>query len=629
MTFAPVSITVNALPVVTFKAQESSGKSSNDNEICTGASVVFTATGGTQYEFFKDGVSVQAKSTNATYNIPALNATATFKVVVTNSNGCITTSSPVTITVQPYTALTPITGADKVCVGNKITLANPTQAGTWVWSSDDFNIASVNSVTGEVTGISPGVININYSLTNSNGCVTAVSKVITVNALPIISLSGPNPICVDPNKINHYTTQTGQTGYIWSVVGGTINSGGGSADAFVDVIWTSAGTKTINVNYTNSSGCSATRSASFDNAPNTSPTLSGPTTICLNSAGNIYSTEAGQFDYTWTITGGTITTGGGSNNNTATVTWNTSGPQSIAINYSNEFGCNAATSTVYPVTVNTLPTGVVSGTTSVCQNSSNPPIMFRGNNGRAPYTFFYNINGSGSYSVKTTAGNSISVSVPTITPGVYNYNLLSVTDANGCSQLQTGTATVTVTALPNASISYVGTPLCTTSGVIGVNRTGTAGGTYTSSPGLTIDPATGAITPATSTAGTYTVTYTVAPFGGCAVYTTTTNVVITQMPSATIAYNNGGSFCKTSASEAVTITGTTGGTFSAPVGLTINTTTGVIDPSKSTAGTYTVTYTIAAAGNCGIFTKTTSVTITNCSNCHAGPVGKHVLLRLP
>ena len=69
-----------------------------------------------------------------------------------------------------------------------------------------------------------------------------------------------------------------------------------------------------------------------------------------------------------------------------------------------------------------------------------------------------------------------------------------------------------------------------------VTQTGTAGGTYSSTAGLTINAATGAITPSTSTAGTYTVTYTMAAGGGCAAQTATTSVTITALPVATFSY---------------------------------------------------------------------------------------------
>ncbi len=119
-----------------------------------------------------------------------------------------------------------------------------------------------------------------------------------------------------------------------------------------------------------------------------------------------------------------------------------------------------------------------------------------------------------------------------------------------------------------------------------------------------------AITPSTSTAGTYTVTYTMAAGGGCAAQTATTSVTITTLPAATISYA-GTPFCTSlAAPQAVTQTGTAGGTYSSTAGLTINAATGAITPSTSTAGTYTVTYTMAAGGGCAAQTATTSVTIT-------------------
>ncbi len=85
---------------------------------------------------------------------------------------------------------------------------------------------------------------------------------------------------------------------------------------------------------------------------------------------------------------------------------------------------------------------------------------------------------------------------------------------------------------------------------------------------------------------------------------------ITTLPTANIAYSSS-SFCKSvTAGQAVTLTGTTGGIYSvSPSGLTIDASSGSITPSTSTAGVYTVTYTIAASGGCSVVTATASVTI--------------------
>ena len=49
-------------------------------------------------------------------------------------------------------------------------------------------------------------------------------------------------------------------------------------------------------------------------------------------------------------------------------------------------------------------------------------------------------------------------------------------------------------------------------------------------------------------------------------------------------------FCQSGTDPTPTITGTTGGTFSSTTGLSINSSTGEIDLSASTAGSYTVSY---------------------------------------
>src|SRR4029077_3131993 len=186
----------------------------------------------------------------------------------------------------------------------------------------------------------------------------------------------------------------------------------------------------------------------------------------------------------------------------------------------------------------------------------------------------------------------------------------------GCAAVPV-TTSVTITAAPTANITYAGTPFCISDATAEpVTLTGTGaytGGTYSSTAGLTIDATTGAITPSTRTAGTYTVTYTIPASAGCAAVPVTTSVTITAAPTANITYA-GTPFCISDATaEPVTLTGTgayTGGTYSSTAGLTIDATTGAITPSTSTAGTYTVTYTIPASAGCAAVPVTTSVTIT-------------------
>ena len=98
----------------------------------------------------------------------------------------------------------------------------------------------------------------------------------------------------------------------------------------------------------------------------TPPSLTGPTSVC-QSAGNVYTTDAAHSAYVWNVTGGTITAGGTSSSNTATVTWTTSGSENISVSYA------GTTTTTLPVTVNSSPVASVSIAASsnpVCANAT-------------------------------------------------------------------------------------------------------------------------------------------------------------------------------------------------------------------------------------------------------------------
>ena len=181
--------------------------------------------------------------------------------------------------------------------------------------------------------------------------------------------------------------------------------------------------------------------------------ITGADAVCKNST-STYTTQPGMSNYAWTVTpGGTIVSGSGTNQ--IQVNWPSAGTQSISISYDDPYGCGVPTPSTKTVTVSTLPTATLSGTTTVCQNDPSPVVVFTGSEAVPPYTFSYKINGGPTLTVTTTTGSSISVPVSTAIPGTYVYQLVNVTESSAanCSQVQSGTATVTVNPLPTATIS--------------------------------------------------------------------------------------------------------------------------------------------------------------------------------
>jgi hypothetical protein len=210
---------------------------------------------------------------------------------------------------------------------------------------------------------------------------------------------------------------------------------------------------------------------------------------------------------------------------------------------------------------------------------------------------------SGTFSYNT---NNSEHDTATIYPTGGSYTLTCIASANGYNDTFNMSITVITVATP---VPTSNSPVCSGSS-LNLSTPAVSGATYSwSGPnGFTSVSRTPSISNASSSnSGTYSVSVT---SGGCSSPMATTPVTITTLPSATISYT-GTPFCTSVAiAQPVTRAGTSGGTYSAsPAGLSINSSTGAITPSSSTAGTYTVTYTMATSGGCSTQTTTTSVAV--------------------
>ena len=200
-----------------------------------------------------------------------------------------------------------------------------------------------------------------------------------------------------------------------------------------------------------------------------------------------------------------------------------------------------------------------------------------------------------------------------LTPGNTYYALIDGYAGDVCDY---------IIAVPNnggistqVAVTTTNTNLCT-SGQATLNAAG-GNGVYnwTVSPTSSVLSATtgSSVTFTPTIAGTYTITAT-STDGNLSCPQALVDfktIVVTDAVNATIAYG-ASSYCTSIAAvQPVTITGATGGTFSAipTSGLSIDATTGTINPSLSTSGSYQVYYTILANGGCPDFTTSTIVEI--------------------
>jgi gliding motility-associated-like protein len=466
---------------------------------------------------------------------------------------------------------------------------------------------NINVSTGDITpfGSTPGNYTVIYTIPFSiSGCPPATAtRQVTITATPVvptITYSG-SPFCTSLLSAQP-VTQTGATGgtYSSSPSGLSINATTGA----ITPSTSTAGNYTVTYTVAASGGCAAVSTT-------TSVTITGNPTATINYTGSPWCTTAavqsviltGTFGYT----GGTYssTTGLSIDASTGAITPSTStaGIYTVTYTVAASGGCATVTATK-SVTITLAPVAPsISYTGSPwCTTEPAQPVTQTGSSG-------------GTYS-SSPGGLIINASSGAITPSTStagNYTVTyTVAASGGCAAVST-TTSVTITGNPTATINYTGSPWCTTAAVQSVSLTGTfgyTGGTYSSTTGLSIDASTGAITPSTSTGGTYTVIYTLAASGGCATVTATKSVTITLAPVVpTISYI-GSPWCTTAPVQPVTQTGQTGGIYSSALGLSVSAITGAITPSTSTAGNYTVLYAIAASGGCAAVSSTIPVTIT-------------------
>lgn len=205
----------------------------------------------------------------------------------------------------------------------------------------------------------------------------------------------------------------------------------------------------------------------------------------------------------------------------------------------------------------------------------------------------------------STAGLSINASTGVIDLAASTAGTYTVTNTTSGACPDTETTSITINALSDASFNYPSNTICLSDG----NQTPTTGmaGTFSSTTGLVfVSTTTGEINVSGSTAGTYVITYNV---GGTCPNSSQVSVTLTANPDAAFSYANAAYCTNGTDPSPVFGAGANGGVFSSTTGLTINSNSGIIDLSASTAGTYTVTNTIAAVGSCPADAETFSVTV--------------------
>ncbi|MCK9420964.1 MAG: hypothetical protein M0Q38_00005, partial [Bacteroidales bacterium] len=474
--------------------------------IGTAGNVYTTETGMTNYSWtVSAGGTMTAGGTSLDNTVTVTWNTLGAQSIDVNytNSGCTAaspTSYPVTVNSRPVPTLA---GANSLCEGTA-GVVYTTEAGmtNYVWTVSTGGTITAGgtstSNTATITWNTAGPQTVTVDYTNASGCnaTTPTSYSITVNAKPVPTIAGNNNVCAGTTGVI-YTTESGQTNYIWSVsAGGLITTGGTTSDNTVTVTWNTVGPQSVSINYNNAAGCSANNPVNYPvtvvAVPN--PIISGLNSVCQGSTGIVYTTEAGKTNYVWTVSaGGTITSGGTTIDNTATVTWNTTGAQSMSVNYSNGV-CLATTPTFYPVVVNVRPVPTISGTNTVCTGTAG--VVYTTEAGMTGYV--WNVSAGGTVTAGGTA-NDNTVTVTWNTPGAQS---VSINYTSGsCNAVNPTIYAVTVGSSFSATISGNNAPCVGSTGVIYTTEAGMTNYIWTVSAGGTITSG------GTSTSNTVTVTW--------------------------------------------------------------------------------------------------------------------------
>ena len=240
------------------------------------------------------------------------------------------------------------------------------------------------------------------------------------------------------------------------------------------------------------------------------------------------------------VTLGASTPGGGTfsapaglhiNNTTGVIYPASSTPGTYTVTYTYAGGSTTTSVTIIP-----LPKVAVGPVASVCQSDVSFKLPFAPANSAVSYSISADPTApmpgfTPVVNATLPASDTITVAIPAGSAGgTYKFDI-SVKNAQGCVSPGRVVATLTVATPATTSISYP-SPMCQT-GEILPTRTGAAGGTYSSTTGLHLNSTTGLITPALSTPGTYTVSYTFTSASGCS-FSVNTSVTITTLPRVSL-----------------------------------------------------------------------------------------------
>lgn len=552
----------------------------SNSPLCVGGTLQLTATAIPNAGYSWTGPNgFTSVLQNPTISNVGTGRTGTYTVTV-SLNGCSTTASTsVTVNTLPVANVSPQNPI--LCAGESVQLT--ASGGTTYSWSPSAGLSNPNIANPVATPTASTIYTV--TVTNAAGCSATASVTVNVRAAVTLTVSPNVTICAGSSTT---LTASGAQGYTWTPSTGLSNPRGASTSANPTATTTYTVTGTSN-------GCTATATVTVTVQPAPTPDAGPDRVLCSGQSAQLGAAPVAGLTYSWSPTTGLNNPS--SAQPTFTLTNPTANPRTYTYTVSavTANGCVGTDQVI--IIVNPALTANAGPDRTFCSGGS----AQLGSAAISGYSYQWS---------PTTGLSNAATAQPTVTltntSGVPITQVYTVTATqNGCAA--TSQVTVTVNPATSAAFSYGGSSFCQNGASPTPTITGTSGGTFASTSGLSLNAQTGQINAAASAPGTYVVTYSV---GGPCSSTSSQQVTIAVPGAAGFGYA-AATYCASGANPTPTLNaGAAAGTFTAsPAGLSLNASTGTINLAASTPGTYTVTNTVAANGGCPAATATAQVTV--------------------
>ncbi|MER2995983.1 gliding motility-associated C-terminal domain-containing protein [Pontibacter populi] len=231
----------------------------DNRAICEGSGTTLTvkqAAAGLTYKWYSAATGGLALATGTTYETGSLTSDRTYYVEATNTSGCVSERTPVTVTISALPA-TPIASNQQICAGETVTLrvSQPDATLNYRWFSESGKLLA----TGNTHSISGLTASTTYYVeaVNAAGCISPKrqSVVVSVTQLPGTPFVSNASIC-SGEKVTLYVKNPDPTvDYRWyNDAAGTNLIGSGISYTSSDALFS---TRSYYVEAVNTAGCSS------------------------------------------------------------------------------------------------------------------------------------------------------------------------------------------------------------------------------------------------------------------------------------------------------------------------------------------------------------------------------------